>query len=511
LKTPAVPPLPELLLPEPLRSWLVDAADLACLPLEYLAVPAIVGLSSLIGRSLGIYPKRRDTGFLVVPNLWGCIIGRPGLMKTAAVKEGLSPLQPLIARARAQYEEEAARVELEKVRLDHEIRARTGPANRERCDPREIAGLKQELRECVAVARRYLTHDPTVEKLGVILNENPRGILVVRDELTGWLYTLEKPGREGDRQLYLEAWNGTGSYTFDRIGRGTLHIPALCVSIVGGIQPARLQPFLEEALDSRPGADGMIQRFQLIAWPDEAPAWHNHDRLPNAHERERVQRIFEAIDSIDVKAITGESLGGTPGPDEIPAVHFAADAQDLFDTWRDDLERRLRSPELQTTPAFEGHLSKFRSLMPSLALIFALVDAAEGGFVSFGGGVSLDAAQRAAAWCEYLEAQARKLYAVGLNPAALAAHELARCIRERLLADGMIMRDIQRAEWRGLTREGAVRDGLDLLERLGWLRQERREPGPEGGRPPSVVIRLNPRLGAGRRSRALPGLAPCRA
>ena len=33
-----------------------------------------------------------------------------------------------------------------------------------------------------------------------------------------------------------------------------------------------------------------------------------------------------------------------------------------------------------------------------------------------------------------------------------------------------------------------------LLERLGWLRQERRGPGPEGGRPPSVVIRLNPRL-----------------
>jgi hypothetical protein len=136
--------------------------------------------------------------------------------------------------------------------------------------------------------------------------------------------------------------------------------------------------------------------------------------------------------------------------------------------------------------------------MPSLALLFWLIDGAERGFEGSGGGaVSEAAARRAAAWCEYLEHHARKLYAVELNPAALAAHELARCIRERLLADCMTMREIQQSDWKGLTREGAVRDGLDLLERLGWLRQERREPGPSGGRP-SVTIRLNPRLGEGR-------------
>jgi len=56
-------------------------------------------------------------------------------------------------------------------------------------------------------------------------------MLVLRDELSGWLRALDKPGREGDREFYLEAWNGTGSYTVDRIGRGTIHIPTLTLGL----------------------------------------------------------------------------------------------------------------------------------------------------------------------------------------------------------------------------------------------------------------------------------------
>lgn len=79
---------------------------------------------------------------------------------------------------------------------------------------------------------------------------------------------MERPGREGDREFYLEAWNGTGSYTFDRIGRGTIHVPALAVSVIGGIQPGKLQRYIAEALSDGGGADGLLQRLQLLVWPD---------------------------------------------------------------------------------------------------------------------------------------------------------------------------------------------------------------------------------------------------
>ena len=79
-------------------------------------------------------------------------------------------------------------------------------------------------------ARRHLVNDFTVEKLGELMAQNPLGLTAFRDELTGLLKTLDKQGHEAARGFLLEAWNGTGSYTFDRIGRGTVHIPAACLA-----------------------------------------------------------------------------------------------------------------------------------------------------------------------------------------------------------------------------------------------------------------------------------------
>ena len=93
--------------------------------------------------------------------------------------------------------------------------------------------------------KRYKTNDTTVEMLGEILRENPNGMLVLRDELIGLLSTWEKSGHESDRTFFLEGWNGLGSFDTDRIGRGSIFIPNLCIGIFGGIQPDKLRMLLE--------------------------------------------------------------------------------------------------------------------------------------------------------------------------------------------------------------------------------------------------------------------------
>jgi putative DNA primase/helicase len=239
---PSVPSLPAAMIPEALRPWLVDIAERASMPLEMPAIPAIVGLGAVVGRRIGIRPGRYDD-FLVVPNLWGALVLRPGSMKTSAIAEGLKPLHRLAATARDRYADELDRVGARAERIKAEADAlkeamKKVAGGKEAGDlddlERRYATKMAELRDSAVTERRYLTNDPTVEKLGELLRQNPRGLLVSRDELAGWLKTLEKTGREGDREFYLEAWNGDGSYTFDRIGRGTLHIPAVTVSIVGG-------------------------------------------------------------------------------------------------------------------------------------------------------------------------------------------------------------------------------------------------------------------------------------
>jgi putative DNA primase/helicase len=56
-----VPTMPPELIPAPLRTWMSDIAEIARLPLEMIAAPAIVGLGSVVGRSVGIRPWTTTT------------------------------------------------------------------------------------------------------------------------------------------------------------------------------------------------------------------------------------------------------------------------------------------------------------------------------------------------------------------------------------------------------------------------------------------------------------------
>ena len=52
-----------------------------------------------------------------------------------------------------------------------------------------------------------------MEKPGELLRDNPTGLLVLRDELVGFIASWDKEGREGKRAFYLETWNGNSILT----------------------------------------------------------------------------------------------------------------------------------------------------------------------------------------------------------------------------------------------------------------------------------------------------------
>jgi hypothetical protein len=143
-----------------------------------------------------------------------------------------------------------------------------------------------------------MTSDSTVEKLGELLKDNPQGILVSRDELAGWLMGLERQGREGEREFWLEGWAGTGRFDFDRIGRGTIHVDNLTLSLIGGIQPGKLSRWVSGAMSQGMEADGLVQRLQVLVWPDDFGEWKKATSLPNAQARESAFRIFETIANV---------------------------------------------------------------------------------------------------------------------------------------------------------------------------------------------------------------------
>nr|VFK65779.1 MAG: Protein of unknown function (DUF3987) [Candidatus Kentron sp. UNK]VFK70215.1 MAG: Protein of unknown function (DUF3987) [Candidatus Kentron sp. UNK] len=141
-------------------------------------------------------------------------------------------------------------------------------------------------------------------------------------------------------------------------------------------------------------------------------------------------------------------------------------------------------------PIIAQHLAKFDKLFPALALILHLVDCAH---TKRYGPVTERAALRAAAWCEYLEAHARRCYGLLIDDGLRAAQALADKVRKGKLQDGFTARDVRRNQWRYLTSDEAVQAALDWLEDEGWLRSEQvGGAGPGSGRR-TKRFSINPR------------------
>lgn len=480
---PAVPDFEPGLLPESFRGWLMDIAERVCCPPDFPAVAGMVSLASVVGRQVGIRPKRADD-WLVTPNLWGGIVGRPGTLKSPALSEPLKPLRRLEAKARDSHaealrdHEAACLIATERKAVGKEAIRRALKQNQ---DPASLAWETAGDTPTPPTRQRFLTSDCTVEALGELLAANPRGLLIFRDELTGLLRSLDREGQETSRAFYLEAWNGTDGFTYDRIGRGTVDIPAVCLSVLGGIQPGPLGAYLSGAMAGGGGDDGLLQRFQLTVWPDVTGEWRDVDRWPDSQARGLAWSTFERLDGLDPHA-----LGALQDKEDgIPYLRFDDAAQELFREWRGDLERHLRAGEEH--PALEAHLAKYRSLVPSLALLRHLADHPEGG------PVGEDACLAACAWAEYLEGHARRLYAPAVAGEAHAARELLRHLSRGDLSGPFTLREVTRKGWRGLDRTGAVA-ALELLAEHGYLAVETRMTG---GRP-TQLFHINPGIGGAR-------------
>lgn len=481
-QTFSVPKLDSSLLPRALRPWIADVAMRASLPLEMVAVPAMVAFGALIARRVGIRPSREDD-WTVVCNLWGAIVGRPGLLKSHAVSAALWPLSRLESEARIQWQNEAQEIEAKREAITAQISGVKGAiqqaakknTNTESHQAR-LQDLMSDLAEIPTGPKRYVVSDATQEKIADMLIRHPHGLTMVRDELMGWLASMEQDNHKADRPFFLTAWNGDQGYSVDRIGRGSLWVPCLCLSLIGTIQPAKIEPYVEDA-ERNGGADGLIARVQLLVWPDAVPVYSQPGR-PDHVAREAARLLAESMADLDPK-----NIGALRDyPDSLPYLRFASDAQSMWDTWRSRLEARLRGQEFIKYPAFESHISKYRSLVPSLALIIHLCDGATGD-------VSLDALQRATAWAVFLEAHARKVYRRELDHGDSSARALLNHIQSGDVTDGTTVRDIYRRHWEDLTDKQSVVRAVEILEALGWTRIETRSN--ESGRPVEVIA-VNP-------------------
>ena len=300
------------------------------------------------------------------------------------------------------------------------------------------------------------------------------------------LRALDRDDNSEARGFYLTGWNGSESYVFDRIGRGTnLFVPSVTLSLLGSTQPSLLQNYVRGVIDGTSMDDGLLQRFSMTVWPDMSSHWEEHDRAPNPDYRRRAIEMFGRLDRM-----TAQHVGAIDDSLERsnPYLRFDDAGCLVFKEWRRALEARLRSDEVH--PALERHLAKYRKLVPAIALIHHLASGNTGPV----SGVSVVAAL---GWAEYLESHAQRIYSAGAAGAVEGAKVILRHLRKDRLGPTFSARDIQRRNWSQIGQDGKrVEASLELLVEFGWLDVKEVPPGPSGGRR-TYLYTINPKGSAG--------------
>lgn len=509
------------MLPETLYSYVENTAKRLSVPLEFVAVPLVVALGSVIGTKVSIFPKRHDD-WQVIPNLWGAVIGQPSSKKSPAMDNAMKPIDNLVSKAMAAHKSNMkehatqtlintakAKAESDTLKsLAKQLASQDADTDSAEKITEEdihqkaaaIAESKQQ-DENIPIPRRHMVSDITVEKLGEIENQNNNGVLQYRDELSGFLANLEKDSEQPARSFYLEGFNGTGSYTVDRIMRGSLFIENHCLSVMGGIQPDKLEMYLEKTMRGL-GNDGLIQRFQMMVYPDPLPRTKEKDIAVDAESRDAVYSLFIAADELHVGTLKGY---GANEPNQFykrPHFRFADDAYKVFMSWLDELNNKADNAEHDV---IAQHLIKYGRLIPALALIFHLVDCIE--HRTLLGGVSLNALQAAIAWGDMLETHMLRVYSCITDNSHLKASLLSKKVLEMLkkpsdktdktnwVSHGFTARSLKRKNWKGLNDDDTIQTALDVLIEYDWLTYEIVESTEQGGRPTERYW-INPKLKA---------------
>jgi hypothetical protein len=303
---------------------------------------------------------------------------------------------------------------------------------------------------------RTIAMDATTEELQRLLAEQSRGLLYMRDELTGWLANHDRyGGHGGDRAFFLEAWNG-GAYVADRVKYhgAPVRISRAALTILGGMQPDRLREALAGA------DDGLAARLGYI-WPEPAPITALA-REGSSEARARRDRLMFTARRLSELAMDGD-LSGEPAP---RILRLDGDAFELFDELRREAMERARS----SRGLAAGWHGKTPGRALRLALNYELL-----AWAGCGGTeprvIAADAVVRVGGYFDYLAAMLDRVttgLAIGraeADAAIIARHILAArpaAFNERAL--------YQRPGWTWLRDAGRRAAALHVVAETGWIR-----------------------------------------
>jgi hypothetical protein len=338
-------------LPDVIAEYALDQSEIIGCDPVILAASAITVCASASDDAIKVQPNQHNHGWTESARLWTAIIGDPSSKKSPGISKATSHLRKIDIDL---YEvEQKARAEYGLQRRIYEAAEKAYIADQAK------GGFKQKPEPPVEPKiDRMLIEDTTIEAMSEVLKNNPRGILLLSDELSGWLGSMDaykKAGSGGaDRPHWLTAYNG-GPRRIDRISRGATLVPNWSACVLGGIQPDVIRKIFTDVPE-----DGLLQRFiPIVARP-------GHAGSNRAQRGDTVRAYHRVIDRL---------VATVPNPEW--RIALSEEAEDCHDRIR-DFYYELRDLAVLPKPLL-SFMGKWEGLSPRLMLTFHLIECATHG------------------------------------------------------------------------------------------------------------------------------------
>ena len=306
---PTLPRIEREMLPKIVGDFaFAQAKAIGCDP-ALIAMPALVAIAATIGAGHSI---QLSASWHERSILWTAAVADSGMSKTPAINAALAPAMNYNVRLIREYQ-------------------------------RRLDAVGGDYKALEGVRRSLITNNLTPEGLADLLEYHKWGVLAHSDELAELIGRLDafNGGGGKDRAAMLTA-RGGGSIAINRARKHTW-VENFAVSIVGGIQPARLATLLgKHGLSD----DGFLQRF-LVFFPEDG---------------ELSPLSMQSSPAVDAYGLLFKRLEGLSNE----FLYQPTDAaRQVFDDYRHKLKLLQQNTSNQN---FGSHLSKVPGFVAQLAM-----------------------------------------------------------------------------------------------------------------------------------------------
>lgn len=288
---------------------------------EWLGLSILTALSAATGAGFRIKVRNRHTEPAII---WAVLVGVSGSAKSHVINHLFKPFSEMDNRRFETYQKE----------LDL-------------FDAGDSKGKRPRFFH--SVLKNF-----TLEALAESSAINPKGSIVLSDEILAFTKNMNAYNKGSDEQYYLSMFNGHG-ISLSRKTQAAIHTKRSCINIIGTIQPQKLSDLLTASrFDS-----GFAQRF-LFAYPDALPqCWTEY-------------QLDEAIATDYERIITGiKELSGINEPIDIP-LNPSAWQTLLKWQWQNNAEA---VDLVESSNLLAGVRKKWESYLCRFALILAIAEA----------------------------------------------------------------------------------------------------------------------------------------